>query len=287
MSLRSVVVPAAGLGTRFLPATKAQPKEMMTIVDRPLIQYAVEEAVAAGVSRVVLVSAPGRGSLQDHFCANARLEDALERSGRQDLLAVVRRVESLAAVQTVVQPEPRGVGHAILMAREAVEEGAFGVMFPDDLIIADVPVLEQLRRVHERTGGIVLAVQRVAREQVHRYGVIRGTHAGEGLYRVEDLIEKPRVEEAPSDLAIVGRYILPDDVFLHLQRTEPGVGGEIQLTDALRAALATLPCHALEFEGDRHDCGGRLGFLQATVEIARRHPELGPEFERYLAEVVG
>ena len=282
MSLRSAVIPAAGLGTRFLPATKVQPKEMLAIVDRPLIQYAAEEASAAGVSKVVLVSAPGKHSLEQHFRPRVDLEAALQRAQKPTLLEMVREVELLASFTTVLQQEPRGVGDAILTAAAAVDEGPFAVMFPDDLVVSAVPVLEQLRQVHSQTGGNVLAVRRVPATEVSRYGVICGEPVGKALYEVRDLVEKPSPSEAPSDLAIIGRYILMPEIFSILERTAPGVGGEIQLTDAIRDALSTHPCHALVFEGDHFDCGSVLGFLKATVVLGRRHPRAGAEFRRFL-----
>lgn len=287
MSFHKTVIPVAGLGTRFLPATKVQPKEMITLVDRPLIQYAVEEAVAAAVDDIVFVSAPDKESIVEHFRPDPELEERLEAQGKEDLRRRVREAGGLASVRAVMQLEPRGVGHAILQARGAVGEEPFGVMFPDDFIVSDTPVMEQLRRAHDRFGGIILAVEEVPRDQVHRYGVIRGDRVDEGLYRVREMVEKPPAEEAPSNLAIVGRYVLPGEIFAILEATEPGVGGEIQLTDAMHAALREHPCHAVVFEGDRFDCGNKLGFAEATVAVALRHEELGAEFRRYLRQVCG
>jgi UTP--glucose-1-phosphate uridylyltransferase len=273
----------AGLGTRFLPATKAQAKEMLPIVDRPLIQYAVEESVAAGCRHIVLISSPSKGSIVDHFRPDRELEQLLLRSNKADLAQEVRNAGESAHVESVLQTEPLGVGHAILQAREAVGDRAFGVMFPDDFILSTVPVMEQLREVHEEHGGIVVAVERVPPEQVHRYGVIAGEQVEEGLVRVTDLVEKPSSEEAPSDLAIVGRYILPPEIFELIEGTAPGAGGEIQITDAMRAALERMPCHAVVFQGTRYDCGSKLGYLQATVDVALAHPRLGRPFRAWLA----
>ena len=286
MSFRTVVMPVAGLGTRFLPATKVQPKELMTLVDRPLIQFAVEEAVAAGAERIVLVSSPGKESVSRHFRPHPELERRLADRGKADLLALVEATNEMASVSEVEQPEPLGVGHAILLARDAVGASAgeaFGVMFPDDFIIADDPVMEQLRRVQEQYGGIVIAVERVPRDQVDRYGVISGERVAGNVYRVDDMVEKPKPEEAPSNLAVVGRYVLPVEIFDRLALTTPGVGGEIQITDAMKAALGDLPCHIVEFEGLRFDCGSKLGFVKATIEHARRRADIGPELEEYLA----
>ena len=286
-SVRSVVIPAAGLGTRFLPATKAQPKEMITLVDRPLIQYAVEEATAAGAQNVVLVSGPGKSSMEEHFRPSPGLESRLQEKGRDEDVRTLRRFARLASVSTVLQQEPLGVGHAVLMAREAVGASPFAVMFPDDLIVAQVSALEQLRRVHDRTGGNVIAVQQIPPEQVGRYGIVDGQPAGEGIFEVKEMVEKPSFDEAPSDLAIVGRYILVPEIFDVLANTRPGAGSEIQLTDAIHATLGKFPCHAVAFEGKRFDCGSKLGYLQATVELARRHPELGPAFCAYIEELTG
>ncbi len=285
MSFRTTVIPVAGLGTRFLPATKATPKEMLPVFDRPLLQYAVEESVAAGGSRIVLVTAPGKTSVLKHFTADPVLEATLSERGKTEMLEVVQSVAKLAQVEVVEQRAPRGVGHAILQAREAVGDEAFGVMFPDDFLLAEVPVLEQLRHVHAQRGGVVVAVERVPREHVDRYGVICGERVADNVYRVSDMVEKPSIDEAPTDLAIVGRYVLPAKIFSVLGETGAGVGGEVQLTDALRAVLDEEPCHAVEFEGLRYDCGSRFGLLQATVEVARRHPEVGDRFGRYLKEL--
>ncbi len=285
MSFRTTVIPVAGLGTRFLPATKATPKEMLPVFDRPLLQYAVEESVAAGGSRIVLVTAPGKTSVLKHFTADPVLEATLSERGKTEMLEVVQSVAKLAQVEVVEQRAPRGVGHAILQARVAVGDEAFGVMFPDDFLLAEVPVLEQLRHVHAQHGGVVVAVERVPREHVDRYGVICGERVADNVYRVSDMVEKPSIDEAPTDLAIVGRYVLPAKIFSVLGETGAGVGGEVQLTDALRAVLDEEPCHAVEFEGLRYDCGSRFGLLQATVEVARRHPEVGDRFGRYLKEL--
>ena len=285
MSFRTTVIPVAGLGTRFLPATKATPKEMLPIFDRPLLQYAVEESVAAGCSRVVLVTAPGKTSVLKHFTADSRLEAILSQRGKAAMLEAVQAVTSLAQVEEVQQRTPCGVGHAILQAREAVGDEPFGVMFPDDFLLAEIPVLEQLRRVYTEHGGFVLAVERVPVEHVDRYGVISGERVADNVYRVTDMVEKPSMDEAPTDLAIVGRYVLPSKIFSVLGETGAGVGDEVQLTDALKVMLSEEVCHAVEFEGLRYDCGSRFGLLQATVEVARRHPDIGSRFRRYLSEL--
>jgi UTP--glucose-1-phosphate uridylyltransferase len=256
---------------------------MLPIVDRPLIQYAVEESVAAGCRHIVLVSSPSKGSIVEHFRPDRELEQLLLRGNKADLAQEVRNAGESAHVESVLQMEPLGVGHAILQARESVGDRSFGVMFPDDFILSTVPVMEQLRQVHEEHGGIVVAVERVPSEQVHRYGVIAGEIVEDGLVRVTDLVEKPSAEEAPSDLAIVGRYVLPPEIFGCIEATTPGAGGEIQITDAMRAALEEMPCHAVVFEGKRYDCGSKLGYLQATVDVALAHPRLGRPFGEWLA----
>ena len=231
MTLRKTVMPVAGLGTRFLPATKAQPKEMLALVDRPLIQYAVEEAVAAGTEEVILVSSPRKGAILEHFASDPTLEDTLASRGKTELRDLVRGVSRLAEVEAVMQGEPLGVGHAILQAREAVAGDSFGVMFPDDFILADVPVMEQLRRVHAEHGGLVVAVERVDPQHVDRYGVIAGKPSAAGVHEVHRLVEKPDPADAPSNLAIVGRYVFDADIFDAIEATEPGAD---QLTFRIR-----------------------------------------------------
>jgi len=282
MELRKVLIPAAGRGTRFLPATKSTPKEMMPIIDRPLLQYSVEEAVAAGIDHLVLVTAEGKESMERHFEPATDLENALESAGKLDYLDEVRRLNDLVSISAVVQEEQLGVGHAVLVARDLVGDEPFAVMFPDDLILAETSVLQQLRTVFEEHAGIVLAVQKVPRERISSYGVIAGEQVSEHVYRVSELVEKPKLGEEPSDLAIVGRYILDPRVFEILASTSPGVGGEIQLTDALCRSLLDIPCHAVVFEGDRYDCGSKLGYLEATLAVAMRDPELGPRLMDWL-----
>ncbi len=282
--MRKTVMPVAGLGTRFLPATKAQPKEMLTVVDRPLIQYAVEEAVAAGSDEVILVSAPTKTSILEHFSPDTGLEETLAAAGKEELRDIVRAVGEMANVHAVMQGEPLGVGHAILQAREAVGDEVFGVVFPDDLILGDVPVLEQLRRVHAEHGGMVIAVEQVPEDQVDRYGVIDGEAIADRVHRVDRLVEKPPLDEAPSALAIVGRYVFAPEIFDWIDRTPAGVGGEIQITDAMQAALGSMPCHAVIFEGERYDCGSRLGFVEATIAVARRDPSLAARLAEFLAD---
>ena len=272
--IRKVVFPAAGLGTRILPATAVLPKELLPIVDKPVIQYGVEEAAAAGLSQVVLVNSPGKRILEAHFGRHAALEDALARRGKSALLDGLRALAAGIALSTVFQDEPLGLGHAVLVSREAVGDEPFAVVLSDDVIDADPPALAQMLAVRARFDGPVLLVERVPRDAVSRYGVIAGEALGGGVHRVTDLVEKPAPEDAPSDLAIVGRYLLTPDVYPALERTARGRGGEIQLTDGLRRLLAQRPIHAVELDGVRHDAGNKPGYLRAILHFARKHPEL-------------
>ena len=278
----TVVVPAAGLGTRILPATKAFPKELLPLVDRPIIQYGIEEAAAAGIERAVLVTSPGNDMTAAHFRPNPALEAILERRGKTDSLALVRAVSALAEVTTVHQDQPRGLGHAVLMARRVAGDAPFAVLLPDDVIDADPPALRQMVEHFQELGGPVLLVERVPRDAVSRYGIIDAAPLGAGIFEVRDLVEKPDPADAPSDLAIVGRYILTPDLFPILERTGAGAGGEIQLTDALRTLLAERRVYACELDGVRHDAGSRLGFLQASLYFALQRPELAPALRAYL-----
>jgi len=282
MPVNKAVIPAAGLGTRFLPAAKAQPKEMLVLVDKPAIHYIVEEAVAAGIRNVLLVTGRNKKALEDYFDRAPELEAALEAKGEHGLLAEIRAISRLAAVHSVRQQEPLGLGHAVACAATFADEDDFAVLLPDDLIVADPPCLVQMLAVREQHGGAVIALQEVPRAHTSRYGIIRGREVAPGLYRIEDLVEKPRPEEAPSCLAVVGRYILPAAVFSILAETRPGAGGEIQLTDALRVLAKTYPVYGYVFRGRRHDLGDKLGFLEATVELALARPDLGPAFAAFL-----
>ena len=283
--VRTVVFPAAGLGTRILPATKAFPKELLPLVDRPIIQYGVEEAVASGMRRVVLVTSPGNTMTGAHFAPHPALEAVLEERGKAESLAVVRALSALAEVTTVHQAQPLGLGHAVLMARPAVGDEPFAVVLPDDVIDADPPSLRRMTDLFAAVGGPVLLVERVPREAVQRYGIIDATPLGQGVFQVRDLVEKPDPATAPSDLAIVGRYVLTPDTFDALEGTGADAGGEIQLTDALRRLLAQRPLYACELAGTRHDAGNRLGFLKASVYFALKRPDLGPQLRAFLTEL--
>ena len=285
--VRKAVFPAAGLGTRFLPATKAQPKEMLPLVDKPVIQYAVEEALASGIETIIIVTGRGKSAIEDHFDVSYELEKILEERGRHDLLAIVRQVSDLIHVSYVRQKAALGLGHAILMAREMVGEEPFAVLLGDDIIDSPVPCLRQMLDVYEHSPASVVAIQEVPREKISQYGVIAGSPVqyngrSDQLFRVSDLVEKPSPDAAPSNLAIIGRYILEPEIFACLESTQPGVGGEIQLTDGLRALLRARPVYAWRFDGKRYDAGDKLGFLTATVEFALRSPDFGEAFRQYL-----
>ena len=281
-AVRTVLVPAAGLGTRMLPATKAIPKELLTLVDRPIIQYGVEEAVQSGVRRVVLVTNPGNTLTASHFAPAPVLEAELAARGKPDLLATVRALTALADVTTVYQPQPLGLGHAVLCGRNAVGDAPFAVMLPDDIIDADPPALGQMLDVFAEYGGPVLLVERVPRDAVHRYGIIAAEPIRDGVFRVTDLVEKPAPADAPSDLAIIGRYVLTPDLFPTLAATERGAGGEIQLTDGLRGLLRRRPIYARALNGVRLDAGNRSGFLKATIHFAVKQPVLAADLREAL-----
>jgi UTP--glucose-1-phosphate uridylyltransferase len=283
--IRKAVFPAAGLGTRFLPATKAQPKEMLPLVDKPTIQYGVEEAVGSGVPNIVVVTGRGKNAIEDHFDVSTELEAFLESRGKKNLADEVRQISNLINVSYVRQGEPLGLGHAVLVTETIVGNEPFAVILADDVYDATPPALKQMIDVFERADGPVLAVERVPMENVSAYGVIAGEPApelGKGVYRITDLVEKPPRDQAPSDLAIVGRYILTPDIFPALHATAKDKSGEIQLTNGLRLLLKSRPLYALEIDGVRHDTGNKLGFLKATVYFALKRPDLAQPFRDYL-----
>jgi UTP--glucose-1-phosphate uridylyltransferase len=287
-TVRKVVFPAAGLGTRFLPATKAQPKEMLCLVDKPIIQYGVEEAVASGVSNIILVTGRGKNAIEDHFDVAVELETFLEARGKRDQLAEIRKISSMINVAYVRQGEPLGLGHAVLVTRELVGDEPFAVILADDVIDATPPAIKQMTDVFARVGGPVLAVERMPREEISKYGVIApalGENLGDGVYRILDLVEKPPANEAPSDLAIIGRYILTPDIFPALAAIKSDRTGEIQLTNGLRELLKSRPIYACEINGVRHDTGNKLGFLKAVVYFAMKRPDLAEPFAAYLAKL--
>jgi UTP--glucose-1-phosphate uridylyltransferase len=288
MRIRKAVIPAAGLGTRVLPATKAIPKEMLPLADKPTIQYIVEEAVASGIEHIIVVTSRTKRAIEDHFDASPELEAVLRRKGDEQKLAMLKHIETMAQITFTRQPEPRGLGHAILMAKDLVGDEPFGVLLGDDLVAHPTrPCLRQLIEVHERHGGSVLAVQRVPRALVSRYGVVElPAESQRGLdersFHVSGLVEKPPVEQAPSNLAIVGRYVLTPEVFGELERTAPGAGGEIQVTDAIQALLARQPVFAYEFEGTRYDTGDPVGLLTTSLAYALERPDLAPGIKAFL-----
>jgi UTP--glucose-1-phosphate uridylyltransferase len=288
--IRKAIFPAAGLGTRFLPATKAQPKELLVLVDKPVIQYGVEVAVASGVDNIVIVTGRGKNAIEDHFDVNVELESFLDQRGKKEQLAEIRKISQMIKLAYVRQGEPLGLGHAVLMTKELVGNEPFAVVLGDDVIDATPPALRQMIDVFERVGGPVLAVERVPPEDVSSYGVVAidETEAlGGGVHRITDLVEKPRREDAPSNLAIIGRYILTPDIFPALESTVTDRTGEIQLTNGLRRLLKDRPLYAYEVQGVRHDTGNKLGFLKAVVYFALRRPDLAEPFRRYLASLEG
>jgi UTP--glucose-1-phosphate uridylyltransferase len=281
--IRKAVFPAAGFGTRFLPATKASPKEMLPLVDKPLIQHGVEEARAAGVRDMIIVTGRGKNAIEDHFDVSFELEATLKKKGDGKLHDLIRSISDLADFFYVRQNLPMGLGHAVLRAMDLVGYEPFAVVLSDDVIDSEVPVLRQMTDVYEKyDAGVVLAIQEVPHDQVSRYGIIRGKRIAEGVYEVEDMVEKPSPGEAPSNLAIIGRYILPPAIFPALQGTQPGAGGEIQLTDAIRSMIGRERVIGYRFKGTRYDCGTKLGFLMANVAFALQDPDLGPGLRAFL-----
>jgi UTP--glucose-1-phosphate uridylyltransferase len=283
--IRRAVFPAAGLGTRFLPATKAQPKEMLPLVDKPIIQYVVEEAVNAGLENLVIITGRGKNAIEDHFDVSYELEKILEERGKSDQLNLVRAVSEMVHIAYIRQKEALGLGHAILMARDLMNDEPFAVLLGDDVIVAEVPCIRQMMDIYDQYQTSIVALMEVPKEETSRYGIVKAQALPEEdgrLFEVLDMVEKPPMEEAPSNLAIIGRYILTPSVFKALEETERGSGGEIQLTDGLRHMLGSQRILAYKFRGKRHDAGDKLGFLQATVEFALKNEELGPAFRSYL-----
>jgi UTP--glucose-1-phosphate uridylyltransferase len=284
---RKAVFPAAGLGTRFLPATKAQPKEMLPLVDKPLIQYGVEEAIHSGIQNIIIVTGRGKSAIEDHFDVSFELEHTLEAKGKKELLAIVRNVSDMINVAYVRQKEALGLGHAVLRAKELVGPEPFSVILSDDVIESEIPCTRQLLDVYEFYGASVVALMEVEGDAISSYGAVDAEpvqHNGtrDRLFRVRNMVEKPKASEAPSNLAIIGRYVLTPEIFDSIEGIEPGSGGEIQLTDALKHLLRSRPIYGFKFEGKRYDAGDKLGFLKATVEFALQRFDLGSEFRTYL-----
>ena len=288
--VRKAVFPAAGLGTRFLPATKAQPKEMLPVVDKPLIQYGVEEAIHSGVQNIIVVTGRGKAAIEDHFDVSFEMEHLLESRNKKDLLQLVRSVSDMIDIAYVRQKEALGLGHAVLRAKDLVGPEPFSVVLSDDVIDAEVPCLRQLLDIYEFYGASVVALMEVPEEETSQYGIVDAepiSHHGGGdrLYRIRNMVEKPKKGEAPSRLAIIGRYVLTPEIFTSLEDIGPGSGGEIQLTDGLKHLLRSRPIYGYRFEGRRYDAGDKLGFLKATVEFALKRHDLGGPFREYLKTV--
>ncbi len=287
--VRKAVFPAAGLGTRFLPATKAQPKEMLPLVDKPIIQYGVEEAMASGCDQILIITGRGKNAIEDHFDVSYELEKMLAERGKTDLLKIVQQISDMVHVAYVRQKEALGLGHAVLMAKELVGDEPFAVLLADDVVDSEVPCLKQMVDIYEETGCSVIATQVVEGKAISAYGVldakpVEGKWAGK-LFEISNLVEKPKPEDAPSNLAIIGRYVLTPGIFPALERTGTGAGGELQLTDGMKELLKTEKIYGYTFEGKRHDTGDKLGFLKATVEFALKRPDLGGELRAWLKDL--
>jgi len=282
MKIRKAVIPAAGFGTRFLPATKVVPKELLPIVDKPTIQYIMEEVAAAGIEEVILITGREKGSIEDHFDCSTELENHLRKKDRMDLLKMVQEIAEMVTLVSVRQKEPLGLGHAVLCAKRVVGQEPFAVLLGDDLIHARVPCIKQMIDVYEKMEGAVIAVQRVPRTETHLYGIIKGKKVGDRIYRVEEMVEKPPRGTAPSNLAIIGRYVLPPEIFPILENVGSDHRGEIQLTEGLRQLGEQSGVFGYEFIGDRYDAGDKLGYLEANIAFGLKHPDLGPKLKRYL-----
>jgi UTP--glucose-1-phosphate uridylyltransferase len=288
--VRKAVFPAAGLGTRFLPATKAQPKEMLPVVDKPLIQYGVEEAMHSGIQNIIIVTGRGKSSIEDHFDVSFELEQLLESKNKGEMLSMVRAISDMIDISYVRQKEALGLGHAVLRAKELVGHEPFAAILSDDIIASETPCVRQLLDVYEYYGASVLALMEVPKEQISAYGVVDAELVSDNgrenrLFRIRNMVEKPKPADAPSNLAIIGRYVLTPEIFACIESIQPGSGGEIQLTDALKYMLRNRPIYGLKFEGKRYDAGDKLGFLKATVEFALNRHDLGQEFREYLKTV--
>ena len=280
--IRKAVFPAAGLGTRFLPATKASPKEMLPLVDKPLIQYAVEEAVASGIESILIITGRDKSAIENHFDISFELEQLLKDKGKHEMFEQIRAISDIAKISYTRQKQALGLGHAIYQARDFAGDEPFAVLLADDIVDAERPALQQMIDVFEKYEAPVIATMQVAGEAISRFGVINAMQVEPGVYRINDMVEKPAAADAPSDLAIIGRYIFTPDIFEAIEQTAPGSGGEIQITDAMRLLLKQRPFYAVKLEGKRHDAGDKLGFLIATVELALKRADLGNEFRNYL-----
>lgn len=286
MRVNKAIIPAAGLGTRFLPATKAQPKEMLPIVDKPTLQYIIEEAVNSGIEEILIITGRNKKSIEDHFDRSVELELELESKGKTELLDEVRRISNMVNIHFIRQKEPKGLGHAIYCAKTFIGNEPFAVLLGDDIVYSKKPCLKQMIETYNEYKTTILGVQKVPHEDVNKYGVVDGLHIEDRVYKVRDLVEKPIAEEAPSDMAILGRYIINPGIFDILEHTKPGKGGEIQLTDALKELSQKEAMYAYNFEGRRYDVGDKQGFLEATVEYALRRDDLKDDFMKYLKNIV-
>lgn len=282
MNVKKAIIPAAGLGTRFLPATKAQPKEMLPIVDKPTIQYIIEEAVASGIEEILIITGRNKKCIEDHFDKSIELELELEKSGKSELLEMVRNISDMVDIHYIRQKEPKGLGHAIHCAKTFVGNEPFAVLLGDDVVDSRKPCLKQLIDCFDEYKTTILGVQEVPEENVSKYGIVNGIHIEDRVYKVKDLVEKPSVEEAPSNIAILGRYIITPEIFNILENTPPGKNGEIQLTDALKTLISREAMYAYNFDGKRYDVGDKLGFLEATIEFALKKEDLRDNFIQYL-----
>lgn len=285
MKVKKAVIPAAGWGTRLLPATKAQPKEMLPIVDKPSIQYIVEEAVAAGIEDILIITSKDKQSIENHFDKSQALEQALEKQGKTELLKEVQDISEMITIHSVRQKEQKGLGHAIHCAQSFIGDEPFAVLLGDDIIHSQEPVIKQMMEVYEKKESAILGCKIVEKKDVDKYGIVDYSQKDGDIYKIEDLIEKPALDEAPSELAILGRYIITPDIFEILENTAPGKGGEIQLTDALKTLLDKRAVYGYDFEGKRYDVGNKMGFLKTTVELALAREDLGTEFKEYLKEL--
>ncbi|WP_053954695.1 UTP--glucose-1-phosphate uridylyltransferase GalU [Inediibacterium massiliense] len=286
MKVRKAIIPAAGLGTRFLPATKAQPKEMLPIVDKPTLQYIIEEAVASGIEEILIITGRNKKSIEDHFDKSIELELELEKKGKTDLLEEVQNISDMVNIHYIRQKEPKGLGHAIHCAKSFIGNEPFAVLLGDDIVDADTPCLKQMIDVYNEYKTTILGVQTVANEDVDKYGIVDGKYIEDGVYKVKNLVEKPKVEDAPSNIAILGRYIITPEIFEILENTTPGAGGEIQLTDGLKTLSESQAMYAYTFSGKRYDVGNKLGFLQATIEFALKREDIKDDFKAYLRELM-
>lgn len=286
MKVRKAIIPAAGLGTRFLPATKAQPKEMLPVVDKPTLQYIIEEAVASGIEEILIITGRNKKSIEDHFDRSVELEIELEKKGKFEMLEEVRKISEMADIYYVRQKEPKGLGHAVSCAKSFIGDEPFAVLLGDDIVYSEKPCLKQMIEIYNEYKTTVLGVQEVEETEVSKYGIVEGKLIEDRVYKVKDLVEKPKIGEAPSNVAILGRYIISPIIFEILENTPPGVGGEIQLTDALRELAKVEAVYAYSFEGKRYDVGDKQGFLEATVEMALRREDLREGLMKYLKKIV-